>query len=248
MTQVLAAHDGPRARWGTLALTTMAPRDFPVSIPHGDPRSDLRSYSTIGELLGDAAGHARNRLLHACEAIAWVGGLALRAKPGARTPAMTIVGARVQDATARGGEQAAHVLPGQLLLDGREPWTLVQGEQARLAWLTRFMVTSPVPAPFNRADSAAEAAGLKEAFRHACEQAWSRVARGERDLLATHAAFLAAADRAFLEAEQGKGARATSGATQAVRNERLVESVLLRAYRAHGVTAEEANRRFPLRA
>lgn len=219
----------------------MAPRDFLVSIPHGAPRQ----YGDMGELLSDAAGHARNRLLHACEAIAWVGGLAPQGVP-ARWPAFTLVGARVQDATAHGGEQAAHVLPGQLLIDGREPWSLARGQAAKLAWLARFMVTSAVPAPFNRADSAAEQAGLKEAFRAACEQAWMRAARGQRDLAAIHATFLRDADRAFLDAEGSKRARAAGGNT-GTNDERLVESVLLRAYRAHGVTAAEASRRFPLK-
>jgi hypothetical protein len=220
----------------------MSDRAFPATVAHGAPRQ----YTTIGDLIAHAAGHARNRLLHACEAISWVAGLApkTKGKKGAK-PTFTLVGARVQDAKARGGEQAAHVLPGQLLIGDREPWTLALGQRARVRWLARFMVTSAVPAPFNRADSAAEQAGLKEAFRVACEQAWAHAAAGQRDITPTFESFLRAADRAFLDAEQGKGARAKLGA-KAARDERLGESVILRAYRAHGVTAAEANRLFPL--
>ena len=226
----------------------MADRRFPVPLPHAPPQT----YGSIEAVLVDAIGHARNRLLHACEAISWVGRLALRwRKP--YTPAFTLTGAEVQDATAGAGEQAAHVLPGQLLIDGAPPWALATGEAARVAWLARFMVTAAVPAPFNTADSAAEQAGLKEAFRQACERAWTRAAAGggggERDLTATYEAFLEDADRAFRGAElakQGKRASASARGNGQASDERFVEGLILRMYRMHGVTAKEANRLFPL--
>lgn len=222
----------------------MPHRAFLVPVAHGSPRT----YGSVEAVLAHALGHARNRLLHACEAISWVGGLALGG-PTRPTPVFSLAGATVQDGTAGGDEQAAHVLPGQLLIDGRPPWVLAGGESAKIAWLARFMVTAAVPAPFNRADSAAEGAGLKEAFRGGCARAWTCVAGGGRDLTATYELFLADADRAFQRADTAKEAKQTAAAARgrgAARDERLVERLILRAYRAHGVTAKEANRLFPL--
>jgi hypothetical protein len=222
----------------------MPDRKFLVSMPHGPPGS----YASIEAVLVHACEHARNRLLHACEAITWVGGLALQwTKP--HTPLFSLKGAEVQDATAGSGEQAAHVLPGQILIDGNPPWALARGDAMKVAWLARFMVTSAVPVPFNTADSAAEQAGLKEAFRLACERAWSRAAAGQRDLTPTYEAFLEDADRAFQTAEhakRGKRAAAASKGDARASDERLVEALILRTYRVHGVTAREANRIFPL--
>jgi hypothetical protein len=219
-------------------------RKFLVTMSHGTPRA----YASPDAFVADAIGHARNRLLHGCEAIAWVGGLSLQWRKR-HTPRVSLRGAAVQDATAGPGEQAAHLLAGQILIDGRPPWALASGDAMKVAWLARFMVTSAVPTPFNTADSAAERAGLKEAFRGACERAWSRAAGGERDLTPTFAEFLAAADRAFLAAELGKDARQrslASGGNAVASDDRVVEAVILRAYRAHGVTAREAAVLFPL--
>jgi hypothetical protein len=215
-------------------------RAFLVSIPHGPPRK----YSSSADVLMDAAGHARNRLLHTCEAISWIGGLALT-HPG-RTPSFSIEGAKVQDATAGSGEQAAHVLPGQILIDGKPPWSFASGEKARVAWLARFMVTSAVPAPFNVADSAAEKAGLKEAFRQGCERAWRAAANGRPTLKPVFELLLEDANLSFQKAQQGKHDKRAAAGGSATGDERFVESLILRMYRLHGVTAGEANDLFPL--
>jgi|KBSSwiStaDraftv2_1062776.scaffolds.fasta_scaffold1087308_1 hypothetical protein len=195
-----------------------------------------------------AGEHARNRLLHACRAISWIGRLALQTSMG-RTPVFSIVAAEVQDASAGSGEQAAHVLPGQILIDGKPPWSWAGGTRLKVAWLAQFMVTSPVHVSFNTADSAAESAGLKEAFRHACERAWVDVAGGRRDLTSTFEAFLQDADRAFQKAEDAKRRkRASTARAGEVRasDDRFVESLVLHMYRMHGATAQEASRLFPL--
>jgi len=196
-----------------------------------------------------ASQHARNRLLHACEAISWIGGLAPQWQKR-HTPVISLKGAAVQDATAGSGEQAAHVLPGQILIDGNPPWALAKGDAAKVAWLARFMVTSAVPVSFNTADSAAEKAGLKDAFRVACERAWVNVRAGQRDLTATYEEFLDDADRAFQSAEHGKQGRRASASSKGdtrTSDERYIESPILRMYRTHGVTAKEAARMFPLK-
>jgi hypothetical protein len=224
----------------------MSDRAFLVPVPHGPPRV----YGSLEEWAGHAAGHAHARLLVACEAIAMIGGLAAHwQKPHA--PRLSLQRARIQDGTAGPGEQAAHMLPGQLLIDGRPPWAMARGDRRIAAWLARFEVTAAVPTPFNTADSAAERAGLKDAFLRACEGAWSRVVAGERDLTPTYGGFLADADRAFDRAQLRKDGRRAAAARRGeahASDERFVEGVILRLYKAHGVTAEEATRRFPLAA
>jgi hypothetical protein len=218
-------------------------RAFPVSIPHGPSRA----YASPAAVLLHAAGHARNRLLHTCEAVSWIGGLALQSQDG-HVPAFSIAGAKVQDATANSGEQAAHVLPGQILINGKPPWAFAGGESARVAWLSRFMVTSAVPEPFNVADSSAEKAGLKEAFRQACERAWSATVAGRATLSPVYEFLLEDADLAFQKAERGKQSKRASASADGdsrTGDERFVESLILRMYRLHGVTAGEANRLFP---
>ena len=216
-------------------------RSSPVSHPHRQPRA----YRSLEALGARAILHAQERLLTACEAIAMIGGIAKRwQKP--YSPTLTVTRARVQDGSAGAGEQAAHVLPGQLLIDGRAPWALAQGDRQIAAWIARFEVTAAVPTPFNVADSQAERAGLKAGFLRACENAWTRVAAGEVDLTATYAEFLADATRAFEAAELAKEQRSQAASSAHASDERLVESIILRMYKAHGVTAEEANRRYPL--
>lgn len=220
----------------------MPTRSFPIPMSHGPPKR----YATTGDLLGDALSHAHNRLLHACEAISLVGRLALKSKEK-NAPTFTMAAAEVQDSTAGAGQQAAHLLAGQLLINGSTPWSLAENDQERVAWFARFMVTSAVPAPFNVADSAAEANGLKEAFRQGCERAWLAVKQGQRDLTPVYERFLVDADRAFQAAEQAKQVRSASARPGShASDERAVEGVILRAYRANGVTAKEANRLFPL--
>jgi hypothetical protein len=218
---------------------------FPLSMSHEPPRG----HASIEVLLTHAAEHARNRLLHSCEAIAWIGGLAFQWNRRGK-PVFTIKGAKVQDSSAGTGEQAAHVLPGQILIDGKPPWSLATGDRMKVAWLARFMVTSPVPTAFNTADSAAEKAGLKEAFRNACEAAWNAVVNGQPGLIPAYEGFLADADRSFLRAVIAKADKRDAAFDRnevAVSNERLIENVILRAYRANGVTAKDANTLFPLR-
>lgn len=177
-----------------------------------------------------------------------IGALAVQwQKP--HTPRLSLRRAEIQDGTAGAGEQAAHLLPAQVLIDGKRPWSLARGDTTIAALVARFEVTAAVPTPFNTADSAAERAGLKQAFLEACERAWSCVASGERDLTSTYRTFLADATRAFARAELRKADRETAAARKGdtrAGEDRLVERVILRLYQTHGVTAEEAARLFPL--
>ena len=218
----------------------MSDRIFPINLPH-DPTRGSGSP-------GLAQGHSRTRLLNACEMICWVGRLAMRPNtPSA--PVFTIVKANLQDATAGPERHAAHILPGQILINGSPPSKLDGGDIEKAGWAARFMVTSPVPPSVNKADSAAEAAGLKEAFRHACEVAWTRVKSNGRDLTSTYETFLRDADRAFIRAglaKEEKHLSASSGGDSSAAFKRAEERIVLLLFRSHAVTAEEANLRFPL--
>lgn len=100
------------------------------------------------------------------------------------------VRAHLQDRTAEGDHQAAHLLPGQIRVANRPVWELAAAaapgvaasEQVRLEARTEscFAATWVLPAVFNRADSQAERMagndGLKRLFGAAVQQMW-RTAR-----------------------------------------------------------------------
>lgn len=98
------------------------------------------------------------------------------------------VAARVQDTSAQNQQQAAHLLPGTLLVAGVPVWelakvpagsTVAADEVQRLGLQTKvcFSKTNVLPAEFNRADSQAEAkvggAGLKGLFAETARRLWS---------------------------------------------------------------------------
>lgn len=72
------------------------------------------------------------------------------------------------------GRQAAHFLPGQLKINGRNPWNFLQDRRTAEGLKGLFGDVEDLPADFNKADSAAEAyrsvTGLKEAFAYSCRR------------------------------------------------------------------------------
>lgn len=90
---------------------------------------------------------------------------------GARA-VVTCEKASVQVSTAQEGQQAAHLVPGQILVGGRYVWDLathrdpkIQGEVTRLKQQTQlcFAWVNVLPAAFNKADSEAEGRGGESA-------------------------------------------------------------------------------------
>lgn len=138
------------------------------------------SEQTVDRFVSDAdraAGHAigRNRCVGQCLTM-----LGLMRAHGL-LPALTrcaVVGARLQDFSSVAGNEAAHYLPGQLMLKlgGKgevKPWTLLKDEGSRHAMATLFSRVQDLPANFNKADSYAEKYAtppLKGVFASACQR------------------------------------------------------------------------------
>ncbi len=76
----------------------------------------------------------------------------------------------LQNFSSGDGYQAAHFLPGQIQIDHRHPWTLIDDRATRVNIERLFADVEHLPPNFNKADSAAENNGLKESFRSFCEQ------------------------------------------------------------------------------
>lgn len=83
---------------------------------------------------------------------------------------LTVKGAEVQDERANGGDQAAHYLPRQLMVNDINLQDVAFRHSTELSNHIKslFARTEKLPANYNRADTKAEIQGLDEAFRQAC--------------------------------------------------------------------------------
>ncbi|NLI80261.1 MAG: hypothetical protein GX443_01035 [Deltaproteobacteria bacterium] len=79
-------------------------------------------------------------------------------------------GARFQSIKGAAESPAAHCLPCQIYVNGRDPSTLTSNSQAALAIRSCFGKCTLLPLAFNHADSAAESNGLIQAFEQACRE------------------------------------------------------------------------------
>jgi hypothetical protein len=84
--------------------------------------------------------------------------------------AVSIEAAERQMFKSNNGYQSAHYLPGQIKLSNRLPWMFLndRGTRERLECL--FADVEHLPSSYNKADSAAEEKGLREAFRTMTEE------------------------------------------------------------------------------
>lgn len=129
-----------------------------------------------------ALGHAVARNGHVAEVLCFMALIrdpARRKRPLPPLPGVTCQAATRQFFRAENGEQAAHLLPGQISIDGLLPWLFLSGPAARRLE-NLFAYVEPLRADYNKADSAAEANGLTEAFAEACR----RVLNGKGDAVA----------------------------------------------------------------
>lgn len=77
----------------------------------------------------------------------------------AANPAVDVVAAKWQNFSSTDGNQAAHFMPGQLLIDNDKVSERVQDGQTRTRIACLFADVEDLPADFNKADTQAEAKG-----------------------------------------------------------------------------------------
>lgn len=129
-------------------------------------------------------GHSRSRNGHVAKALCYI---ALLRDPARLTRsvshnlAVTCTAAERQFFSAPDGQQAAHLLPGQISIGGVLPWLYLRGEPARRLE-NLFGYVEPLHANFNKADSAAEANGLTGAFADACRHVLIGKGAPEQDI------------------------------------------------------------------
>src|SRR5262245_4329479 len=87
---------------------------------------------------------------------------------GLQLATVSVAGAFRQGVSYSDGNVAAHVLPGQILLSGLEPYHYISNSVGRIFLKDLFEEVDRLPVNFNRADSAAEdgPGGLKELAEH----------------------------------------------------------------------------------
>lgn len=131
-------------------------------------------------------GLARNgRVAEALCFMALIRDPARRRRPMLPVPNVGCTAAVRQFFRADGGEQAAHLLPGQLSIDGIFPWLFLAGPAARKLE-NLFAYVEPLRADYNKADSAAEANGLTNAFADACSRVLTGRGAAEADIVAAY--------------------------------------------------------------
>lgn len=131
-----------------------------------------------------ALEHSQSRNGRVAEALCYMALLRDPARLVRPLPAPAIVTceeAEQQFFSAPGGPQAAHLLPGQILVGQSAPWEFLQGIAAQ-KFKNLFGYVEPLHPNFNKADSAAEEKGLADAFAAACQRVLAGTAAPERDI------------------------------------------------------------------
>nr|WP_156134875.1 hypothetical protein [Methylobacterium sp. ZNC0032] len=134
---------------------------------------------------------------------------ARRKRPILPVPNVSCTAAVRQFFRADDGEQAAHLLPGQISIDGAFPWLFLAGPAARQLE-NLFAYVEPLRADYNKADSAAEANGLTDAFADACRRVLTTRGEAVADIVAAYEqVWLPGALAAFAAAEAQKRSKPT---------------------------------------
>lgn len=182
----------------------MGRRSSPDRIVSGYERFRLlrveRSVSDV-EL---AIWHGRSRNSRVAKVLAYMLLIRAAGRPGlplSLQPSVICKGAEQQFFSASGENQAAHLLPGQIVIDGAMPWLYLQGEPARLLQ-NEFAYVEPIHANFNAADRIAERNGMTDAFADACRHVLMATGVPERDVAdAYNRVWAPGAQAAILAAE-----------------------------------------------
>ena len=162
----------------------MGRRSSPDRVVSGYERFRLLRVERGVSTVDLAIWHGRSRNSRVAEVLAFM--LLIRAGGGgglplSRQPSVICKGAEQQFFSASGENQAAHLLPGQIVIDGAMPWLYLQGEPARLLQ-NEFAYVEPIHANFNAADRIAERNGMTNAFADACRQVLTAQGVPERDV------------------------------------------------------------------
>jgi hypothetical protein len=220
-------------------------------ILHGGASSTTRSQHSLRTVAEDIAIERGE-----CVAEAFFHMAAVRSlHPALRAPVVTCRGAAVQDQKATDGAQAAHLLPGQILIGAQPIWALAEAapgsglgadEVGRLSPRLQmcFAKTNSVPAHFNRADSQAEkmaaaaGGGLKNLFADAVRALWENarvdaarplvIDRG--NVIRALGVWFSAVNGVYRAAEQQKRAAVAREREAAAQQRRSDEADVLAAY------------------
>lgn len=151
-----------------------------------------------------ALWHGRSRNTRVAKVLVYMAAIRMPDRPGlplTPNPSVTCKGAEQQFFSASGDNQAAHLLPGQILIDNTYPWLFLQGEPARLLQ-NEFAYVDPIHANYNAADRLAERNGMIDAFAAACRAVLTGTGDAERDVSnAYHRAWVPGALAAIAAAE-----------------------------------------------
>lgn len=131
-----------------------------------------------------ALWHGRSRNARVAKVLTYMAAIRMpgrRGLPLAANPNVTCKGAEQQFFSASGDDQAAHLLPGQILIDNTYPWLFLQGEAARLLQ-NEFAYVEPIHANYNAADRLAERNGMVDSFAAACRAVLTGSGEPERDV------------------------------------------------------------------
>ncbi|MGX1788991.1 hypothetical protein ACWIGM_19760 [Bosea sp. NPDC055332] len=131
-----------------------------------------------------ALWHGRSRNTRLAKVLVYMAAIRMPGRQGlplSSNPNVTCKGAEQQFFSASGDNEAAHLLPGQILIDNTHPWLFLQGEPARLLQ-NEFAYVDPIHANYNAADRLAERNGMVDSFAAACRAVLTSTGDPERDV------------------------------------------------------------------
>jgi hypothetical protein len=131
-----------------------------------------------------ALWHGRSRNTRVAKVLVYMAAIRMPDRPGLPlkpNPSVTCKGAEQQFFSASGENQAAHLLPGQILIDNTYPWLFLQGEPARRLQ-NEFAYVDPIHANYNAADRVAERNGMVDTFAAACRAVLTSAGEAEIDV------------------------------------------------------------------
>lgn len=144
-------------------------RTVPNSEQVGAARFNQLTVERSQNNIAKAVHHSNSRNSHIVQAACYFS-LMRSHRSELANVAVSIAAAERQMFKSSGGYQAAHYMPGQVKLSNQLPWLFLTdgGTRERLECL--FADVEHLPASYNKADSAAEEKGLREAFRTMTEE------------------------------------------------------------------------------